>query len=144
MRQSRMVTLRGGDVNARGVASQVAAPPAVDVEAFDGDTRRSDAHHAAVARSEQDRAPAASQRDTLVEDDVTPVDAGGHLDAVAGLRAVDERLQRGGLRRARPALDRARRRWQRIVGLTGRGPGHGSRQQQGECQQRGRQVHRAT
>src|SRR6185436_12918778 len=46
---------RRGDVNARGVAAQIAGAASIDVEAFDRDVGGADANDAAVAAAAQDR-----------------------------------------------------------------------------------------
>ena len=93
MRQSRTVTPLRGDVHARGVAAQVAAAPAVDVEALDRHVVGAHAHDAARARARQARAVPRRPAQGLVDEEVADVGAGGHLEAAPGRGGVDPRLQ---------------------------------------------------
>ena len=88
---------RRGHVDARGVAAQVAAAPAIDVEAIDRDIGGADADYAAGTRTRQPRTSDAHQHQGPIDQEVALVGAREHLDAVARLRGVDARLQRRGL-----------------------------------------------
>jgi len=91
-------------VNARGVAPQIAASPAVDVESFDHDALGANAHDAPHSRAREPGASVSGQMQRFVDDQITRVGAGPDLDHTAGLHGIDPRLKRRGLRGGRPAF----------------------------------------
>ena len=119
-------------VNARGVAAEIAASPAVDVESLEDDAVGANAHDAPRARAREPRASVSDQMQRFVDDEIARVGAGPDFDHTAGLRGVDPRLKRRGLRGGRPALQ-----------SRGRGRRHLLAAERGEEQERG-QNHPAT
>ncbi len=83
---------RRGNVDARGIAAEVAAALPIDVEALDRHVGGTHADDAAAARPDEHRAPAADEVNRTIDDQVADVAAGGNFDGCARGRLVDEAL----------------------------------------------------
>ena len=98
----------GGNVDARGVPPEIAAPHSVDVEPFQNHTVRADAHDAAFPGAREEGPPPAHETDGPVEHEIARIRSRPHDDGLSRRRAVHPRLQHGRLRRERPPLESPR------------------------------------
>jgi hypothetical protein len=109
---------RRGDVDPRRVAPEVAAPEAVDVEAFDGHVRASYADNTPGPGAHEARTSLAAQGEGPVDHEVAYVFARRHDQDVARRGSVHPALQRRGLRQRRTALNLPGRRQMLLAAQT--------------------------